>query len=271
MYSLLRFVPKNLLSLLIGKVVNLPLPPPLSTLSVNWFKRFFKIDLSEATESKYRSIGELFVRELKAGSRPVGAEPVSPVDGTLRNFGPIQNGELPQIKGKNYSVERFLGDRELAQRFAQGYYFNFYLSPPDYHHVHAPVGAEVTKYIHIPGKLWPVNDWSISNIDELFVVNERVVILLKSAFGMVAVVMVGATNVGSISLNFDKEFRSNRFRLTRGNPQSSSVQGVQVKAGDRLGTFHMGSSVVVLFEKEPQLNELIVPLKIKFGTSLCKR
>lgn len=247
MYRLLRFVPKNHLSWLVGTLVHVPLPRPLATRIIRWFARLFEIDVAAASRpiESYRSIGEFFTRDLRDGLRPIGAEPVSPVDGKLRDRGPVVQGRIVQVKGKTYPLVKFLGEDADASRFEGGFYFNLYLSPRDYHHIHSPVSGEIIRCTHIPGKLWPVNDWSIGAIENLFAVNERVVVWIRTErFGLVAVAMIGATNVGKITVTFD-EIVSNtgkRGSLVR------SYTGRQTTAGDRLGTFHMGSSVVVLFE-----------------------
>jgi hypothetical protein len=106
------------------------------------------------------------------------------------------------------------GDPELAQRFTNGAFFNLYLSPQDYHHVHTPVGGKIVRSVHIPGMLWPVNDWSLANVNQLFSINERVVTYIECALGLVAVVMIGATNVGKISVVYDT-FISNAANIDR--------------------------------------------------------
>lgn len=247
MYRYLRFVPKNHLSRAVGRLVHLRLPDPLARRLVRWFATTYRIDVDAAEHEihHYRSIGEFFTRNLRTGLRPIESDLVSPVDGTLRNFGPVTGGRLPQIKGKSYTLGRFLGDEAAAARYDNGVFFNFYLSPQDYHHVHSPVSGTVRASTHVPGKLWPVNDWSMSTVDELFSINERVVTWIDSSFGLVAVVMIGATNVGEISVTYD-DFISNRAvpeTVTRKYDPAKPIA-----AGDRLGTFHMGSSVVVLLE-----------------------
>lgn len=244
MLRLLHFVPKNHLSRLVGKLVHLRLPPPLGPLSVRIFADAYKIDLASASKriGEYRSIGELFVRDLKEGARPIAPDGVrSPVDGKLRGCGPIEKGEIPQIKGKSYTVAGLLRDPQLAEIYTAGSYFNFYLAPPDYHHIHAPVSGRISAVRHIPGKLWPVNDWSIRNIDGLFTVNERVSVRIDTPVGPFTVVMVGATNVGEISLSFDPG-----FEMTRIERHKAYDPELAVEAGARIGTFHMGSSVVLL-------------------------
>jgi phosphatidylserine decarboxylase len=249
MYRYLRYVPKNRLSRAVGRLVHARLPRPLARLLVHRFARTYKIDVAAAGKElhEYPSIGHFFIRDLREGLRPIEGDFVSPVDGVLRNFGIVDNGRIEQVKGKSYTVERFLGDAAQAQRYLGGAFFNLYLSPQDYHHVHAPVGGKIVRSVHIPGKLWPVNDWSLANIDELFSINERVVTYVETAeLGLVAVVMIGATNVGKISVVYDS-FISNV--TDTGRTVVRDYDPPQwISPGDRLGTFHMGSSVVVLLE-----------------------
>jgi phosphatidylserine decarboxylase len=248
MYRFLRYVPKNRLSRVVGRLVHARLPRPVARRVVRWFARTYDIDIDSAGSPlhEYPSIGRFFTRDLREGLRPIESDFVSPVDGTLRGFGAITDGRLEQIKDKTYTLSRFLGDDSEASRFKNGVFFNFYLSPQDYHHVHSPVSGQITRSVHIPGKLWPVNDWSLANIDELFSINERVVTYIASSLGLVAVVMIGATNVGKISVVYDS------FISNAGNVKDTVSRDydspIPIAAGARLGTFHMGSSVVVLLE-----------------------
>lgn len=250
MYRFLRYVPKNHLSRTVGRLVHARWPRPIARRLVHWFANTYEIDVDAAEKPvhDYPSIGHFFIRDLREGLRPVEGDFVSPVDGVLRNFGTVTGGRLEQIKGKSYTVERFLGDEDHAHRYENGAFFNLYLSPQDYHHVHSPVGGDIVRSVHIPGKLWPVNDWSLANIDELFSINERVVTYIDSAYGRVAVVMIGATNVGKISVVYDS-FLSNTSR-TEKRVTRNYDSPIPIRAGDRLGTFHMGSSVVVLVEPD---------------------
>jgi phosphatidylserine decarboxylase len=248
MYRYLRYVPKNHLSRFMGRLVHARLPRPLSRRLVKWFADTYQIDVGAAGKDlhDYESIGHFFTRDLREGLRPIEGELVSPVDGVLRNYGMITDGRIEQVKGKTYTVESFLGDPELARRFTNGAFFNLYLSPQDYHHVHTPVGGKIVRSVHIPGKLWPVNDWSLANVNELFSINERVVTYVECAFGLVAVVMIGATNVGKISVVYDT-FISNAGDNDR-TVARNYEPAIDIAVGARLGTFHMGSSVVMLLE-----------------------
>ena len=249
MYRYLRYVPKNRLSRTAGRLVHAKLPAPIARRLVRWFARTYQIDVGAAALpiEEYPSIGHFFIRDLREGLRPIEGDFVSPVDGVLRNYGVIADGRLEQIKGKTYTVARFLGDPEYASRYESGgAFFNLYLSPQDYHHVHAPVSGNIVRSVHIPGMLWPVNDWSLANVDELFSINERVVTYIECSYGLVAVVMIGATNVGKMSVVYDS-FISNAAAIDRTVTRSYDPPR-PIHAGDRLGTFHMGSSVVMLFE-----------------------
>jgi phosphatidylserine decarboxylase len=228
--------------------VHARLPQPIARRLVRWFASTYEIDVAAASQEihHYPSIGHFFIRDLREGLRPIESDFVSPVDGVLRNFGQVTDGRLEQIKGKSYTLARFLGDEANARRYENGTFFNLYLSPQDYHHVHSPVSGGIVRSVHIPGKLWPVNDWSLANVDELFSINERVVTYIDSPLGLAAVVMIGATNVGKISVVYDTFISNAGDVLTTvarnyGPPKP-------INAGDRLGTFHMGSSVVMLFE-----------------------
>jgi phosphatidylserine decarboxylase len=248
MYRYLRYVPKNHLSRTIGRLVHARLPRPVARRLVRWFARTYQIDVDAAGShiDEYPSIGHFFIRDLREGLRPIESDFVSPVDGVLRNYGLVTDGRLEQIKGKTYTLARFLGDDEHARRYENGAFFNMYLSPQDYHHVHSPVGGKIVRSVHIPGKLWPVNDWSLANVNELFSINERVVTYVECALGLVAVVMIGATNVGKISVVYDS-FISNAGG-TNNNVTRNYDPPIDIAAGARLGTFHMGSSVVMLLE-----------------------
>jgi phosphatidylserine decarboxylase len=270
MYRFLRYVPKNHLSRAIGRLVHVPLPKPVARRLVHWFARTYEIDLDSAGKPahEYPSIGHFFIRDLREGLRPIESDFVSPVDGTLRGFGTIEQGRLEQIKGKSYSVARFLGDPADALRYSGGAYFNLYLSPQDYHHVHAPVSGAIVRSVHIPGRLWPVNDWSLANIDELFSINERIVTYIDGPLGRVAVVMIGATNVGKMTVTYDS-FISNAG--TTRTAARDYDKPIAIHAGERLGTFHMGSSVVILLEPgriDPARVRLEPKQKVRYGMAI---
>jgi phosphatidylserine decarboxylase len=274
MYSILKFVPKSHLSHFVGSLVHMRLPRTVSHRLIRWFARTYDIDVESASKQihEYPSIGEFFTRELKPGVRPIEGTVVSPVDGTLRSFGLVHEGRLEQVKGKTYSLHVFLGDDVLAREFEDGVFFNFYLSPQDYHHIHTPISGDVTKSVHVPGKLWPVNDWSLGAIEELFAVNERIVTYLQTDLGSVAVVMIGATNVGKMSVSYDTFITNVPPRKVK-TEVHDYPKPVRLEVGAKLGTFHMGSSVVVLFRKgviDLEKVAVTAPMKVRYGQALLK-
>lgn len=244
------WIPKRLLSRTVGVIMRLPLSPIGRRHVIHAFAGFFGINVLEAElEGKsYRSLDDFFTRRLKAGLRPVESHFVHPVDGRLTQNAKIQNGELIQAKGWTYSVAEFLGDEELAKKYEGGTFFTYYLCPADYHRIHSPMDGDLISARHIPGLLWPVNEWSVNNIRRLFNLNERVVLNFDSPKGAWSLVAVGATNVGHITISLDPSITTNRWMWHAPTDRQYSP-AIPVKAGDELGMFHLGSTVICLFEK----------------------
>lgn len=254
--------------------MNLKLPKPLSTWSIRRFGEIYKINFAEAEKpvAEYQSIGDFFTRRLKAGARPIAESPVvHPADSRIAQVGMITGGRCVQAKGKNYSVRDLLQNDALAAKFSEGLFVTYYLCPTDYHRVHSPVDGVVHRTIHIPGTLWPVNDWSVRTIENLYPKNERLVVEMESRLGTVAVVFVGATNVGKITTSFDPSISTNSLS-TKNVVIRDYPQAVAIEKGEELGTFHMGSTVVILFPatlaRQRDDWSRFLDLKVKIGESL---
>ena len=267
MYALLRYLPKNYLSAFVGACASLPVPRVLRRLVLGTFVRLSGASLAEASKplQQYRSIADFFTRDLKAGLRVIDEQALicSPVDGKLLYADGVNGERLPQVKGRSYSLAQFLGSAEDAAVFAGGAFFHFYLAPPDYHHVHAPFEGTLQRIRHIPGFLWPVNSWALDNIPDLFSRNERVVLFFTTPLGRAAVVLIGATNVGKITLTVSGLSTNRPWRSQRVTEEDGGARNV--RRGERLGTFHLGSSVVVLVEKVPPGDSGALPRSVKFG------
>lgn len=233
-----------------GKIVHAHLPRFIWTPIISLFAKYYKINLAEAEKpiSEYPSLGEFFVRKLKAGVRPLGpARLVHPADSVVTQASPIENGNLIQAKGKTYKVTDFLQDSTAQEKFAGGVFLTYYLCPTDYHRVHSPVTGVIQKITHIPGMLWPVNQWSTDNIEELFSINERVVVEIKTDSGLVEVVFVGATNVGFIEIFCKPEIKGNQLEVYK--TKYYNDLNIPVSKGEALGQFRMGSTIVCVYEK----------------------
>jgi phosphatidylserine decarboxylase len=266
--ELLKYLPKNVLSRLTGDLVGLESPAFVARRARDWFIKRYNINMSEAELplESYPSVAKLFTRKLKPGIRPIGEGLVHPCDAALTIAEVIESNTLVQAKGRNYKLSDLLVDKNAAATYAGGAHLVYYLCPTDYHRVHSPIDGEVTEVVHVPGALWPVNEWSVQNIADLFSVNERVIFHIKTALGPVALVMVGATNVGKITVSFDPCVVANQgdFRETHRKIYDNPVR---IKKGDELGIFHMGSTVVMIYSRN-MLNVLPHLGTTKLGQSL---
>jgi len=252
-FRLLYLVPKNWLSSLVGFLVHARYPFGLHTAIRDWFIRFYRIETAEAEfpVDRYPTMGEFFVRRLKPGARPLALDAlVSPVDGTLTQggrFDPAQP-KLRQIKGIDYSLADLIGPGWDLADYAQGGFLTIYLAPYNYHRIHTPIDGQVTRCAHIPGALWPVNTWSVSHIPGLFVANERIIVELDGEAGKALVVMVGATNVGRITLDFHPGMIGNP-NPRRGASQWAPSSPLRLAKGEGLGCFELGSTVILILSR----------------------
>jgi phosphatidylserine decarboxylase len=247
--TLVRLLPRAALSRAVGAATRARAPASMHRAAMRRFVRAYRVELGEAERplEAYRTFSDFFSRGLKAGARPVDAGErvvVSPVDGTVSEAGFILKGQCVQAKGLAFPVPELLGDAEAAQPFADGGSFaTLYLSPRDYHRVHAPLGGRIVGWRYLPGELWPVNPASVRSVPGLFALNERLVTWLETPAGRCAVVMVGATCVGRIRAAYDDVLGQ------AGQPPASRtfVSPVEISKGAELGRFEMGSTVILLF------------------------
>jgi len=263
-------------SAVVGWGAERSVPERLRPTAYRAFARAVGADLGEVELDlrAYATFGDFFVRRLKPGARPIAPDGIlSPCDGVIAVNGRAQNGTLIQAKGRDYTVAELVADDALAARLANGAYATIYLSPRDYHRVHAPVSGRVIRYDYLPGALWSVKPWVVERRDRLLARNERVVITLNAgALGLVAVVMVGAGGVGNIELPHGPS--SATFRAA-GERRTIELDA-SVARGDELGAFRLGSTVVVLFEPHATrelLGEPGQPIRVgeRFGDRACFR
>lgn len=244
-------LPKRLLSRLTGCLARIQWPRPLALALNSWFARAYRINLEEAEKplSEYPSLNAFFTRRLKPGVRPLQGEWVHPCDAMLTVSGPVRAGRILQVKGWEYSVAEFLGDVDLAKSYEGGHFATYYLCPTDYHRVHAPLSGELISVRHIPGALWPVNEWSVNRIRSLFCLNERVVMNFRSEKGAWSLVMVGATNVGQIQISADSSIRTNRWS-SHASSERQYNPSIPTRVGSEIGIFNMGSTVVCIYSSD---------------------
>ncbi len=251
-------IPNGLLSRMTYLIMHARHVPFRNSL-VNFMIRRHSVNVGEALDpdhtnrTLYPNINSFFVRALKPDVRPIvtGKDKIcSPADGTISQIGAISNGRIIQAKGHSYSVTELLGGSEQrAQIFSQGQFATVYLSPRDYHRVHIPYSGTLKEMVHIPGKLLSVAPFLIDSVENLFARNERVVSIFETEIGPMAVVLVGAINVGSIETVWAGEITPPRGHKVTTTTYSNS-DSIALEKGDELGRFNMGSTVIVLFAAE---------------------
>ncbi len=222
----------------------------LTTAVIKRFIARYGVDMSEAEDSDptaYASFNEFFTRALKPGARPLAQAPwVCPVDGAISQIGVIEGDQIFQAKGHRYSAAALLGgDARLASAFDDGFFATIYLSPRDYHRIHMPCAGRLTRMIYVPGDLFSVNPVTARNVPGLFARNERVVCMFETAHGPMALVLVGATIVGSMSTVWHGQV--NPPRPGRVQEWGYADQSIVLEQGQEMGRFQLGSTVVMLF------------------------
>lgn len=235
------------------------------------FAKSFGLNLNEAEHplAHYTSFDTFFTRDLKSGARPLdNSLLVSPVDAVIQEFGDIKDdGQLIQAKGVPYSLDTLIPDCDNSH-FKGGQFITLYLAPHDCHRIFSPVDGEITGWQHVPGFLFPVREPHISKTPNLYTKNERLTTFISTPHGRIAVVKVGALNVGTMSLAYDDSIRTNYVgQRVRTHVLDKSVP---IQQAQHVGTFHLGSTVVLVLEKSFKDRLAAHRLsKIQIGKTLC--
>jgi len=242
-------LPKTALTRLAGRLARAR-GGAATTWAIRRFIARYGVDMSEAADpdpAHYASFNEFFTRPLRAGARPLAqADYLCPVDGAISQFGAIEAGQIFQAKGHTYSAQTLLaGDAGLAAPFADGQFATLYLSPRDYHRIHMPCAGRLTQMIYVPGALFSVNPSTARAVPGLFARNERVVCWFDTARGPLALVLVGATIVGSMATAWHGVV--NPPRPGRVRRWTYDGQAIELAQGAELGRFLLGSTVIALW------------------------
>lgn len=273
LFIFLQYIlPQHLISRLVGY---------LAATEISWLKNAlistfigqYNVDMSQAVHERaedYKSFNEFFTRPLKEGMRPLADNTqfiLNPADGAISQLGDIEQGRIFQAKGQSYSTLELLGgDAELANKFDGGKFATIYLSPRDYHRIHMPLAGTLKSTQYIPGDLFSVNQTTAENVPRLFSRNERLVAIFDTAHGDVAVVMVGAMIVAGIETVWGTSGRD-QARL-----QDSFSPAITLNAGDEMGRFYLGSTVVLVFQKDQiEWQDLQAGDAVQMGQALAKR
>lgn len=261
----------NIFSRWFGAFAAKKFPKPIQTFINGSYAQLMKVDLSEfEAPSYYSSLNNFFTRKLKS-PRSFSPEPsvvISPADCLIMQQGQLKNDTLLQIKGHTYNVSDLLSTHvRYTDAIQNGTFINFYLSPKDYHHYHAPVAMKIMRLIHIPGKLFPVNKPSLKKRKQLYCTNERVILeckTLQSQFFYL--VFIGAYNVGKIIFNFEPRLQTN---LRKKYQSIYEYRNLESNKGDDLGCFEMGSSIVLIMPYNTITLQTKLEQKLQFGNSIA--
>ena len=219
--------------------------PIVCAASIACWRLFSDLDLSEAKKTEFKSLHDCFTRELKDGLRPFDPDPrivASPSDAIIGAHGAIEDTELFQIKGANYSLKDLLGEDELVERHRNGRFVTLRLTSSMYHRFHAPADLQDRAgHLHLWRHLERQSDRAEAG---------RKTVLQERARGdrdasrsgeALTLVPVAAILVASLRLHcIDRTLNAQ----TRG--ASVFPCDVQVHKGDELGWFEHGSTIIVL-------------------------
>ncbi|KAJ1815424.1 phosphatidylserine decarboxylase 1, partial [Coemansia sp. RSA 2599] len=171
------------------------------------------------------------------------------------------------VNGIPYTLDSMIGSTDALAPASQSlgtalrdherlFFCVIYLAPGDYHRFHSPANWVVEARRHFAGELYSVSPYIARTIRNLFVLNERVALLGRWKHGFMSMTAVGATNVGSVVINFDKDLRTNLREKTLAPGDFSQLSykalnprlcGVPLKKGQEVGGFRLGSTVVLVF------------------------
>ena len=247
-----RILPQHRLMALAGWIAEIRIRAVKNFL-IRSFVRMYDVDSNEAGRAVpdgFVHFNDFFTRELKEGARPVDSSPlsiVSPVDGIVSAAGRIDGPALLQAKGIHYTLEDLLAtDLADAALFENGSFATMYLAPYHYHRVHSPLAGRLTAARYVPGHLYSVNRTTVELLPRLFTRNERLICHFSSEVGPMALIFVGALNVGSVSTPWTGRIRPRKTGVVDDLDVDAAGAPAVVERGQMVGWFNMGSTVIVL-------------------------
>ena len=249
--------PKGALTALAGQFARAELGG-FTTWVVRRFAARYGVNMQEAANpdlASYVNFNDFFTRPLLPGARPLAdAAFTCPVDGAISQFGGIERDSIFQAKGHSYTTTALVGgDAQLAAQFENGSFATLYLSPRDYHRIHMPCAGRLLRMIYVPGELFSVNPATARGVPGLFARNERVVCVFEGELpdgkrAPFVLTLVGATVVGSMATAWHGVVNPPRTRDIREWRYDDQV--IELKKGEEMGRFLLGSTVVMLFPKD---------------------
>ena len=231
---------------------------PLVPTLIKLYVKFFKVDMRECVNQSpndYQTFCEFFTRKLKPSVHKIDKAKnsiVSTCDGTITQYGDIDNNTILQVKGKRISILDLIQNNNKSDDiFMDGCFMTIYLSPKDYHRVHMPYHGKLAFTSHIPGRLFSVAIHAVNKINNLYARNERLSCLFKNENFTFAVVFIAAINVSSIEVKWKGEVSPPYPKKTI--TTNHTKKKIILSKGEELGMFKSGSTVIILFDKNVKL------------------
>ncbi len=272
-FLLTNRLPRRFATKLMGRIS--PIEQPLvRKASIGLWRLFCEVDLSDAADSRFKSLHHAFTRALKPGSRPADPDPdvlASPSDAIVGACGRVENGKLYQVKGMDYALADLLGDETLGAPYRNGTFVTLRLTAAMYHRFHAPHDLTVEEVRYISGDTWNVNPIALKRVERLFCRNERAPIRVRLTRGghEMLLVPVAAILVAGIRFTFaDVGPQHIREGGTRTIPLPSPVHRAK---GEEMGWFEHGSTIILFAPEGFKLADGIEPgVQIRAGQPLMR-
>lgn len=247
---------QRLLCRIVAFLSGIKLPPfflkPVVRIYANIFSiplEWYDFDLNQSA-----SFNQFFTRSFKPGMREFSGVLSAPAEGQIYAAGEITDGKMLQIKKQEISVNDLIKSDNVKYKG----YINLYLSPSDYHHVHAPCDMEVISIKYIPGYYYTVAP-ATARKKPVYLRNERVVMRAQTVWGEISLVLIAALNVGNISLE------PLRGRAPSGKEIKDFIDftgKTSFRQGDQIAVFYLGSSVVLLSPGIMNHRNTLTPVKL---------
>ncbi|EPZ35293.1 Phosphatidylserine decarboxylase-related domain-containing protein [Rozella allomycis CSF55] len=274
--ALLQLIPTRYISYSWGKFTSLKLPRPLRKPVLGLYTKVFGCDLDDLVNKnleEYESLQDYFTRKIDMSKRAIDEEAnlISPSDGVIISQGIVENNTIEQIKGIKFNMSKFMNEDIITSNPNQLFHYCIiYLGPGDYHRFHSPTEWNLFRVRHIQGDLLSVNPIALRKIKGLFSLNERINLIGKWRYGYFNMIPVAATNVGNIQLHLDTDIKTNKG-IVLGSKKITEALNVdcELKRGQEIGLFKLGSTIVLLFEGPREFKFLKqIGDKVKVGEAL---
>lgn len=245
--------------------------PLVREASLRLWRAFADLDLREAKKTRFTSLHDCFIRELREGARPVDPDPAvlaSPCDAIVGAAGRVEGTRVWQAKGFPYAIEELLGANGPAETYRDGCYATLRITASMYHRFHAPYDCSVERVTYFSGDTWNVNPIALQRIERLFCRNERAAVEIRLAGNAqpVTLVAVAAVLVASIRLHaLDPRLPirargANVFRCA-----------ARYAKGAEMGWFEHGSTIIVFAPRGFTLHErLRQGARVRMGEPLLR-